>query len=130
MKKLLFLIACLLLIVLVNAQTTEILDTLCSPTGIDTLYHFPGYTNKIVGALIDFRTIDDTTGARVSFGAGWNLYDTTFFEIIGPTPIKATNDYILGLEKQGIGFSYPRLKFTKGSSAEDLKYPIKITYDR
>ena len=72
MKKLQLLIIWIFFAFALNAQTTEILDTLYSPTGIDTLYCFPGYTDKIVGVLIDFRTIDDTTGARVSFGIEHN----------------------------------------------------------
>jgi len=129
-KKSQLLIICLLLSIALQAQMKCISDTIHSPAGLDTVYHFSGYTDNIVGVLIDFRAIDDTTGARVSFGTGWNWHDTTFVEIIGAAPIEATNDYIFGIERQGIGFSCPRLKFIKGSSSEGLKYPLKITYDR
>lgn len=130
MKETLLIIGVLIASLCLNAQTTNVIDTIHGPVGLDTVFYFQGYTDNIVGILIDFRTIDDTTDARISFGAGWSLFDTTFLEIIGPAPIEATNDYIFGFEKQGIGFSYPRLKFTKGSSSEGLKYPVKVTYDR
>lgn len=134
MKKLIFTLICLIISLSAMSQTREIIDTLYAPdVATDTFYHFPGYTDNIVGVLVDFRTIDDTTGARLNIGVGFAMFDTTFIQLSSsslPATILESNDYLVGFEKIGMAFSNLKLKFTIGSSGTDKKYPIKITYDR
>jgi len=131
MKKLIFLLL-IAFSLCVNAQLINRVDTLYSPAGDDTLYHFQGHTSNIIAVMIDFRTIDDTTGARIDIGVGWELFDTTFisFGTSGlPANINASDDYLVAFEKIGIGFAYPKLRFTKGSSSADGTFPVRVTFD-
>ena len=133
MKKLLFIIAFAVISICAIGQTYFMTDTIVAPSGSDTLYHFPGYTSEIIGILIDCRTMDDTTGATFNVGVGWAMFDTTFIQIQSddlPASVSILNDYLVGFEKIGMAFPYPKIKFTKGSSAAGLKYPIRTTYDR
>lgn len=134
MRKLILFIGFLIFGTLAFGQTYHLVDTLFAPSSeTDTLYYFPGYTGQIIGVMVDFRDIDDTTDARLSIGVGWDAYDTTFIQLDSddlPATIKESNDYIVAFEKIGMAFPYPRLLFTKGSSSGSKQYPVRITYDR
>jgi len=133
MKKILFFIVFAAVSLIGNSQTVFKIDTIHAPTGADTFYHFPGYTDDIVGIHIDCRAMDDTSGASFNVGVGWAMYDTVFIQLKSddlPATVSVTNDFQVAFEKIGMAFPYPKIKFTKGSSSDTLSYPIRYTYDR
>ncbi len=133
MKKLLLLITCLFVFVASNAQTYDVVDTIHpSIIGTDTLFHFHGYTDNIVGWLIDCRSIDDTADVKIYVGTGLAAYDTTFIQFTSPdqpATVSILNDFLVGFEKKGVAFPNARLKFDRAASDSTKTYPIRITYD-
>ncbi|MBA7546382.1 hypothetical protein ES705_38772 [subsurface metagenome] len=133
MKKLILLFAFAIIAISANCQTYHIIDTIHPGiVGTDTFYHFPGYTDRILGILIDCRTMDDTLNVSFNVGVGWAMFDTTFIQLDSdnlPASVSVLNDYLVGFEKIGMAFSYPKILFDRAASDSTKRYPIQITYD-
>ncbi len=135
MKKVLFLIAGLMITSLAFSQLVEQSDTLVVGAVTDSVYTFQGYARGNVFIDVDFRTADAYDGT-LGIGGSQTPYDTSYAEyasVNNPVTLNLTNypDTICRIERT-VGLSAPwlKVKLTSGSVTAGLKYPIKISFDR
>ncbi len=135
MKKVLFLIAGLMITCFAFSQLVEQSDTLVVGAVTDSVYTFQGYARGNVFIEVDFRNADAFDGT-LGLGGTKTAYDTLYGEypsVHNPVTLNLTNfpDTIARIERT-VGLSAPFLKIrlTTGSVTSGTKYPITITFDR
>lgn len=135
MKKVLFLIAGLMITSLAFSQLVEQSDSLTVGAVTDSVSTFQGYARGNVFITVDFRNADAYDGT-LGIGGSQTAFDTTYAEyasVNNPVTLNLTNypDTICRIERT-VGLSAPwlKVKLTSGSVTAFLKYPITISFDR
>ena len=129
MKKLLFLIAFLVICLTGFSQRGFISDSIRVPDGADTTVYYEFWGEKW-GLSIQYKNFDDTD-ATFNLGESGNTIDGSIFNQIDSDALPYTMaDSTQGFEKMSHNFRYLAMVLTKGSVTAGLYMQYQIFRDK